>query len=126
MHCLIEIAVRFTSLCMSLDDPGRCGEPFNGPDSLFKPPSIFGSPILELLIDAEIVSPVLRDIGIELRLSTDSNEVGLLILQDCFSLLCFKNDADGHRRYTDVVADPFGIGHLETKAARYLRGRRRA
>jgi hypothetical protein len=51
---------------MSLDDPGRCGEPFNGSNSFLKPPSIFGSPILELAVDAEIMVPVLCDIGIEL------------------------------------------------------------
>src|SRR5476651_1741798 len=49
-------------LCMPLDDPGRCGEPFNGSNSLLEPPSIFGSPILELPVDAEIMGPVLRDI----------------------------------------------------------------
>src|SRR6476661_6299634 len=111
---------------MSFDDTGRRGKPFNGSNSLFEPPSIFGSPILELLVDAEIMGPVLCDIGIELRLPADSNEVGLPILQDCFGLLCLENDADRHRRYAHVLADPFGIGHLETKAARDLGSRRRA
>ena len=111
---------------MSLDDPGRCGEPFNGSGSLLEPPSIFGGPILELSIDTEIVGPVLCDIGIELRLPTDSDEIGLPILQDCFSLLRFENDADRHRCNAHLLADPFGVRHLETKAARDLGGRRRA
>src|ERR1035437_1081327 len=113
-------------LCMSLDDPGRCREPFNGSNSLLEPPSIFGSPILEPPVDAEIMGPVLCDIGIELRLPTDSDEVGLPILQDCLSLPCFENDANRHRRYARVLADPFGVGHLETEAARDLGSRRRA
>ena len=111
---------------MSLDDPGWRGEPFNGSNSFLKPPSIFGSPILELPVDAEIMGPVLRDIGIELRLPTDSDEVGLSILQDCFSLLRFENDADRHRRDAHFLADPFGVGHLEAEAARDLGGGRRA
>src|SRR5450759_1431766 len=113
-------------LCMPLDDPGRCGEPFNGSNSLLEPPSIFGSPVLELPVDAEIMGPVLCDIGIELGLPADSDEVGLPILQDCFSLLRFENDANRHRCYVDVLADPFGVGHLETEAARDLCSSRRA
>ena len=72
------------------------------------------------------MGPVLCDIGIELRLPTDSDEVGLPILQDCFSLPCFENDANRHLRYARVLADPFGVGHLETEAARDLGSRRRA
>src|SRR5260370_34059447 len=97
---------------MSLDDPGRSGEPFNGSNSLLKPPSIFGSPILELPIDTEIMGPVLCDIGIELRLPTDSDEVGLSILQDCFSLLRFENHADRHRRDAHLPAAPIARGPL--------------
>ena len=111
---------------MSLDDPGRCGEPFNGPNSFLEPPSEFGSPILELPVDAEIMGPVLRDIGIELGLPADSDEVGLALLQDCFGLLCLENNADRHRRDAHVLADPFSVGHLETEAARDLGCRRRA
>jgi hypothetical protein len=113
-------------LCTLLNDPGRCGEPFNRSNSLLEPPSIFWSPILELLVDAEVMGPVLCDIGIEQRLSTDSDEVGLPIRQDCFSLLRFENDANRHRRYAHVLADPFGVGHLETETARHLSGGRRA
>src|ERR1700738_2543839 len=105
---------------MPLDDP------FNGSNSLLKPPSIFGSPILELPVDAEIMGPVLCDIGIELRLPTDSDEVGLPILQDCFSLLRFENYAARHRSDARLLADPFSIGHLETEGARDLGSRRRA
>src|ERR1700686_77898 len=115
-----------TVLFMSLDDPCRCGEPFNGPNPLLEPPTIFGGPILELPVDAEIMGPVLCDIGVELRLPADRDEVGLLILQDCFSLLRFENDANRHRCYAHVLADPFGVGHLETEAARDLSSRRRA
>ena len=111
---------------MSLDGPGRCREPFDGSNSFLEPPSKFRRPILELPVDAEIMGPVLRDIGIELGLPADSDEVGLAILQDGFGLLCFENNADRHRRDADVVADPFGVGHLETEAARDLRRRRRA
>ena len=111
---------------MSLDDPGRCGERFNGSGSLLEPPSIFGGPILELPIDTEIVGPVLGDIGIELGLPTDGDEIGLPILQDCLSLLRFEDDADRHRCYARLLADPFGVGHLETEAAWDLRCRRRA
>src|SRR5450759_2101884 len=113
-------------LCMSLDDAGRCGEPFNGSNSLLEPPSIFGRPIFEPPVYAEIVGPVLCDIGVELRLPTNSDEVRLPILQDRFSLLGFENDANRHRRNAYVLADPFGIGHLETEATRDLGSRRRA
>jgi hypothetical protein len=47
-------------LCKSLDDPGQCGEPFDGSGSFLEPPSIFGSPILELSIDTEIVPGAVR------------------------------------------------------------------
>ena len=67
---------------MSLDDPGRRGEPFDGSNSLLEPPAEFGSPILELPVDAEIMGPVLGDVGIELGLPADRDEVGLPVLQD--------------------------------------------
>jgi hypothetical protein len=47
----------------SLDDPGRRGEPFDGSNSLLEPPAIFGSPVLELPVEAEIMGPGLRDVG---------------------------------------------------------------
>ena len=52
-------------------------------------------------------------------------EVRLPILQDGFSLLGFENDANRHRRNAHLLADPFGIRHLETEAARDLRCGRR-
>src|SRR6266568_3446406 len=72
-----------------LDDPGRCGEPFDGANSLFEPPAIFGRPVLEPAVKSEIMGPVLRDVGIELRLPADGDEVGLPLLQDRFGLLGF-------------------------------------
>ena len=72
------------------------------------------------------MGPVLRDIGIELRLPADGDEIGLPILQDCLSLLRFENDANRHRCYAHLLADPFGVGHLETEAARDLSRSRRA
>src|ERR1700678_1264404 len=87
-----------TISCRSLDDPGWRPKTFHGSNSLLQPPAIFGSPILELPVDAEIMSPMLRDIGIELRLPPHRDEVGLPILQDGFSLLWFENDTDRHRR----------------------------
>jgi hypothetical protein len=59
-------------------------------------------------------------------LPTDGDEIGLPILQDCLSLLRFEDDADRHRCYARLLADPFGVGHLETEAAWDLRCRRRA
>src|SRR5580692_761761 len=113
-------------LGMMLDDPGRCGESLHGSNSLLEPPSIFRIPVLELAVDPEIMGPVLRNIGIELGLPADRDEVGLPICQDGFSLLRFENDADRHRCDADLLADPFGVGHLETEAARNLGGGRRA
>src|SRR5450631_2192348 len=113
-------------LCIPLDDPGRRGEAFHGSNPLLEPPSEFRRPILELPVDAEIMGPVLRDIGIELGLPADGDEIGMAILEDGFRLLCLENDANRHRRDADVLADPFGVGHLETEATRDLRRRRRA
>ena len=73
---------------MSRDDPGRCRERFDGANSFLEPPSKFGGPILELVVDAEIMGPVLCDVGIELGLPADRDEIGLAIPQDRFSLLC--------------------------------------
>src|SRR5450755_3709502 len=115
------ISVGVDTSCMSLDDAGRRGESFDGSNSLLEPPSKFGSPILELPVDAEIMGPVLGDIGIELGLPADRDEVGLAILQDGFGLLCLENNANRHRRDAHVVTDPFGVRHLETEAARDLR-----
>src|SRR3979490_2093041 len=72
------------ALDMPLDDPGRRGEPFDGSNSLLEPPAIFGSPVLELPVEAEIMGPVLRDVGIELGLPADRDEIGLPVLKGCF------------------------------------------
>src|SRR5471030_1264602 len=97
-------------LRLSLDDPGRCGAAFDGSNSLLQPPSIFGSPLLELPVDAEIMGPVLGDIGIELGLPADRDEVGLPILKDGLSLLRLENDADRHRGDAHLLANPCGVG----------------
>src|ERR1700722_19710903 len=112
--------------CVSLDDAGRRGKAFDGANALLEPPAKFGGPVLELAVETEIVGPVLRDIGIELGLPADRDEVGLAILQDGFGLLSFQNDADRHRRDARLLADPFGIRHLEAEAARDLGSGRRA
>src|ERR1700736_4280645 len=109
-----------------LDDTGRRRKTFDGSNALFEPPAEFGRPVLEFPVEAEIMRPMLRDVGIELRLPADGDQVGLSVLQDGFRLLRFENDTDRHRRDADLVADPFGIGHLEAEAARHLRGGRRA
>ncbi len=70
--------------------------------------------------------PVMGDVRIELGLPADRDEIGLLVLKDCFRLLCFENDANRHRCNADFLADPLSIGHLETETARHLRSRRRA
>ena len=77
-------------LFASLDDPRRRREPFDGANSLLEPPSKFGIPVLELAVDAEIMRPVLRDIGIELGLPADRDQVGLSFLQDGFGLLALR------------------------------------
>src|SRR6202035_5188318 len=94
---------------ISFDDAGRRGEAFDGANALLEPPAIFGGPVLEFAVETEIVGPVLCDIGIELGLPADGDEVGLTILQDGFGLLGFQNDADRHRRDARLLADPFRI-----------------
>src|SRR5947208_644663 len=90
---------------LSLDDAGRCRNASHGPDSLLYPPAIFGRPILELAIEPEIMGPVMGDVGIELGLPADRDQVGLAIPEDRFGLLRFENDADRHRGNADFVAD---------------------
>lgn len=109
----------------SLDHPDRGGEPFHGSDALLEPPTIFGGPILELPVDAEIMGPVMGDVGIELGLPANRDQVGLPVLQNRFRLPRFENDADRHRRNADFVADALGVGDLETEPARDLRCGRR-
>jgi hypothetical protein len=86
-------------------NPGRCSERFNGPNPLLEPPSIFGSPILEAPVDAEIMGPVLCDIGFELRVLADGNKVGLLIRQDRFSLLRFCSNLQSSAPRPAIIAD---------------------
>src|SRR4051794_26628960 len=87
------------------DNASRSRKPFEGPDPLFQPPAIFGRPVLEPRIDAEVVRPMQRDVRIELRLAADRDEIGLSVLQDGFGLLRFENDADGHGRNIRLVAN---------------------
>ncbi len=72
------------------------------------------------------MGPVMGDVGIELGLPADRDQVGLAVLQNRFRLLRFENDANRHRRDAHLVADPLGVGDLKTEAARDLRRRRRA
>src|ERR1700675_3463608 len=95
------IFVWLPASCIWLDDAGRRRKTFDGSNALLEPPAEFGRPVLEFAVEAEIVRPVLRDVGIELRLSADRDQVGLLVLQDGFRLLRFENDADRHRRDAD-------------------------
>ena len=84
-----------------------------------------GRPVSEdqLAILAQRVEDTIRARGCG---EVPSHEVGLAILQDGFGLLRFENDADRHRCDARLLADPFGIGHLEAEAARNLGGGRRA
>ena len=72
------------------------------------------------------MGPVMRDVGVELGLPPDRDQVSLPVLQDRFRLLRFEDDADRHRRDAHLLADTFGVGHLEAEATRDLRRRRRA
>ena len=76
---------------------GRRGKPFHGPDALLQPPAIFRRPILEFAVDAEIMGPVMGDVGIVLGLPADRDQIGLAFLQDRFRLLGLEDDADRHR-----------------------------
>src|SRR5579864_5630369 len=60
----------------------RRGKAFHRLDPFLKPPTILGCPILEAMIDAKIVRPVVGDVGVELRLATDRDEVGLALLNN--------------------------------------------
>ena len=42
-----------------------------------EPPAIFGRPVLEFAVDAEIMGPVMGDVGIELGLPADRDQVGV-------------------------------------------------
>lgn len=59
---------------------------------------MFGRPVLEAAVNAEVMRPVMGDVGIELRLPADRDEIGLSVLEDAFSLPRFENDADRHGR----------------------------
>src|SRR5258708_6321753 len=111
---------------LSLDDPGRRGKSFDGSNALLEPPAIFGRPVFEFAVEAEIMGPVMGDVRIELGLPADRDEIGLPVRQNCFGLLGFENDADRHRCDADFVLDPLRIRHLETETARDLGCRRRA
>ncbi len=57
--------------------PYRRGEPFHGSDALFEPPAIFPRPVLEFSVDPEIMGPVMGDVGVELGLPPDRDQIGL-------------------------------------------------
>ena len=76
------IFVWLPASCIWLDDAGRRRKTFDGSNALLEPPAEFGRPVLELLVDAEIMRPMLRDVGIELGLPADRNQIGLPVLQD--------------------------------------------
>src|ERR1700730_9742513 len=102
------------------DNAGRRGKAFQRSDSLLEPPTKFGRPLLETAVDAEIVRPVLGNIWIELGLTTDCDEIGLLVLKYGLGLLRFENDADGHSGNISFLANPLGIGDLKAQAAWHL------
>src|SRR3984957_10330813 len=108
------------------DDAGRRGKALQGPDPFLKPPAELRRPVLEAPVEAEVVRPMLGDVGIELRLPADRDQVGLLVLQDGLSLLRLQDDADRHGRDVGFLADPLGERNLKSEAARYLRRRGRA
>src|ERR1700726_1351993 len=66
--CSGQMSDRFSlwlpASCIWLDDAGRRPQTFDGSDALFEPPAEFGRPVLEFPVEAEIMRPVLRDIGI--------------------------------------------------------------
>src|SRR5258708_22520889 len=102
----------FASLAMTMDASpavghyaGRRRKAFQRPDALFEPPAIFGRPVFKTRVDAEIVRPMVGDVGIELRLAADRDEIGLPVLQDRLGLLRLENDADRHGRDIGLVAD---------------------
>src|SRR4051812_6529671 len=72
---------------------GRAGKPFHRPDPLLQPPAILRRPVLEFAVDAEIMGPVMGDVGIILRLAADRDQIGLALLQHRFRLLGFEDDA---------------------------------
>src|SRR3954469_13868177 len=94
-----------TCLRAARDGADRRGKTFQGSDPLLEPPAEFRRPILEARVDAEFVRKMVSDIGIELRLAADRDEIGLPFLQDGFGLLRLQNDADGHGRDIGLFAN---------------------
>src|SRR5437016_7990881 len=105
------------------DDARRRSKAFHRFDPLLKPPAILRCPVLEATVDAEIVRPVMCDVGVVLRLAADRDEIGLTSLEDGLGLLRLENDANGHRGDVRLLADPLRERNLEAETARHLRCR---
>src|SRR6516162_2639967 len=102
------------------DRPCWRGKAFHRFDPLLEPPAILRCPVLEATVDAEIVRPMVGDVGIELRLAANRDEIGLGPLKNGLRLLRLKDDADGHRGNVRFLADPLRERDLEAETARHL------
>src|ERR1700722_13216810 len=106
-------------------DSSRRGEAVHRSDPLLKPPAMLWYPVFEATVDTEFVRPMMRDIGVELRLAANRDKIGLPVLKDGFGLLSLENDADGHGGDIRLFANTLGIGNLESEAAWHLSRRGR-
>src|SRR5580698_190649 len=106
--------------------PGRRRKPLQGSDPLLQPPAELRRPILETGVEPEVVLPVQGNVGVELRLPADRDQIGLPVLQDGFGLFRLQDDPDRHGGHPGLLTDALGKRHLETEAARHLRRRGRA
>src|SRR5580704_14830715 len=107
MRAMVFSALR-ASLLAACDHAGRRRKPFQSPDPLLQPPAKFRRPVLEAAVDAEIMGPVMGDIGIELRLPADGDQVGVAVLQDGLGLLGLQDDADRHGGDVGLLPDALG------------------
>src|ERR1700760_4429231 len=85
------LSSRATS-AVTRDLSGRRCKSLQRSDPLLQPPAIFRRPVLEARVDAEVVGPVVGDVGIELRLAADRDQIGLAVAQNGFGLLRFEDD----------------------------------
>src|ERR1700674_1546006 len=100
------------------------GEAFHRFDPLLKPPAILRCPVLEATVNAEIVRPMVGDVGIVLRLAANRDEIGLVSFKNGLRLPRLENDADSHGGDVRFLADPLRKRDLEAETARHLsRGR---
>src|SRR5690242_5232904 len=99
---------------------GRRSEAFHRSDPLLKPPAILRRPLLEAVVNSEIVRPMVGNVGVVLRLAANRDEIGLACFKDCLRLLGLENNADGHRGDIRLLADPLRKRDLEAEAARHL------